>query len=65
VCGGRSKQDVAAKLGVTPQTVGKWRGRFLSRRQDGLHDEPRPGVPRSIDYAQVETSKYRHFAAVG
>jgi transposase len=51
---GERNQDVAAKLGVTPQTVGKWRGRFLSRRLDGLHDEPRPGVPRSIDDATVE-----------
>jgi transposase len=51
---GERNQDVAAKLGVTPQTVGKWRGRFVSRRLDGLHDEPRPGVPRSIDDARVE-----------
>jgi transposase len=51
---GERNQDVAAKLGVTPQTVGKWRARFVSRRLDGLHDEPRPGVPRSIDDATVE-----------
>jgi hypothetical protein len=29
-------------------------GRFLTRRLDGLHDEPRPGVPRTITDAQVE-----------
>ena len=34
---------VAGKLGVTHQTVGKWRQRFLERRLDGLLDEPRPG----------------------
>jgi transposase len=51
---GERNQDVATKLGVTPQTVGKWRARFVSRRLDGLHDEPRPGVPRSIDDARVE-----------
>ena len=29
-------------------------GRFLARRLDGLGDEPRPGVPRTITDAQVE-----------
>src|SRR5512143_255646 len=51
---GEANQVVAAKLGVTPQTVGKWRARFVARRLDGLHDEPRPGVPRSIDDTKVE-----------
>jgi len=51
---GEANQAVAAKLGVTPQTVGKWRRRFVERRLDGLYDEPRPGVPRSIDDAKVE-----------
>jgi hypothetical protein len=27
---------------------------FLARRLDGLGDEPRPGVPRTITDAQVE-----------
>jgi transposase len=34
--------------------VGKWRTRFLTRRLDGLLDEPRPGAPRTISDAQVE-----------
>ena len=51
---GEANQRVAAKLAVTPQTVGKWRARFVARRLDGLYDEPRPGVPRSIDDVKVE-----------
>ena len=51
---GDPNQVVARKLGVTPQTVCKWRARFIAQRLDGLHDEPRPGVPRSIDDAKVE-----------
>ena len=45
---------VADKLGVTYQTVGKWRQRFLERRLAGLLDEPRPGAPRQVGDAQIE-----------
>lgn len=51
---GHSNKSVAVALGVTPQTVGKWRKRFAELRRDGLHDEPRPGGPRTIDDAVVE-----------
>jgi transposase len=40
---------------VTAQTVWKWRRRFVERGLDGLLDEPRPGVPRKIDDAKVES----------
>ena len=54
-CGeGRSNQQVAAELGIWPQTVGKWRRRFLERRLEGLVDEPRPGAPRKVTDEQVE-----------
>src|SRR4249920_2538414 len=51
---GGSNLAVAARLGVNRSTVTKWRARFLAGRLDGLGDEPRPGVPRSITDAQVE-----------
>ena len=44
---GKTNQQVAAELGIWPQTVGKWRGRFIERRLDGLLDEDRPGRPPS------------------
>jgi transposase len=43
----RSSTEIAAESGCTGSTVGKWRGRFARRGIDGLHDEPRPGKPRS------------------
>jgi transposase len=51
---GNSNTAVGARMRLCKQTVGKWRGRFLARRLDGLLDEPRPGAPRRISDAQVE-----------
>jgi len=49
-----SNQQVAAELGITQQTVGKWRQRFVRDRLAGLLDEPRPGAPRTVSDADVE-----------
>jgi len=51
---GSSNTAVAARLGVNFKTVSRWRARFLRDRLDGLTDDPRPGVPRTITDAQVE-----------
>src|SRR3954462_12358716 len=51
---GAPNTEVAERLGVTVQTVGKWRRRFVERRLDGLLDEPRPGAPRKLDDARIE-----------
>ena len=50
---GEPRNEIAARLGCHTSTVGRWRGRFARRGLDGLHDEPRPGKPRSIGDADV------------
>jgi transposase len=51
---GKTNKAVAEEVGVWPQTVTKWRGRFVRQRLEGLADEPRPGAPRTIADEQVE-----------
>src|SRR5215210_565046 len=51
---GRSSKQIAVELGCNHNTVSKWRGRFARRGFDGLHDEPRPGKPRTISDEDVE-----------
>ncbi len=51
---GKSNTAVSGALRLCKQTVGKWRGRFVAKRLDGLLDEPRPGAPRRISAVQVE-----------
>jgi transposase len=51
---GLDNKVVAARLRVNTVTVGKWRGRFLQDRLEGLADEPRPGAPREITDTRVE-----------
>ena len=51
---GLSNTAVGTDLGVSDETVGKWRSRFLERRLDGLSDEPRSGRPRAVTDDDVE-----------
>src|SRR5687768_17398654 len=51
---GLDNTAVAARLGCSAMTVGKWRARFVADRLDGLVDEPRPGRPPSITADEVE-----------
>lgn len=51
---GATNTAVAASLGVSQEMVGKWRGRYVARRLEGLTDEPRTGTPRKIGDDDVE-----------
>ena len=51
---GESNTDVAARLGISRPTVGKWRARFIEHRLDGLVDDPRPGRPATVAADHVE-----------
>ena len=50
---GGTMRGTASKLDIDAKTVWKWRSRFVEQRLAGLHDELRPGKPRSIDDEQV------------
>ena len=50
---GLTNAAVAQRLDVSPSAVGKWRRRFLDRGIQGLHDELRPGRPRTYDDEKV------------
>jgi transposase len=51
---GRTNDSIAGRTGVSRQTVGRWRWRFLAMRLAGLRDEPRPGAPWKISEATLE-----------
>lgn len=50
---GAPNSDVARRYEVSNATVGKWRRRFIAQRLAGLHDELRPGKPRTIDDERI------------
>src|SRR5256885_12624086 len=51
---GTNNQDVAASLGVWPQTVSKWRARFVKKPPGGLSGETKAGGGPEITDEQVE-----------
>lgn len=56
---------VAEKLGVSRESVRKWRVRFMEERIEGLTDAPRPGAPRKFSDDQVEAVVTRVLAVKG
>jgi len=52
---GETNKAIAARLGVSQPTVGKWRRRYLERGIPGLRDDLRPGRPRSIEDERIAT----------
>ncbi len=50
---GLISKAIAAELGHSEHTVGKWRRRFAEDRLEGLSDEYRAGRPRTVSDEQV------------
>jgi transposase len=50
---GESNREVARRCGVTAPVVSHWRRRYQDRGLSGLHDELRPGQPRTHDDEKV------------
>jgi putative transposase len=60
---GLSNKDIAVRLQLNKMTVGLWRRRFVKQGLKGLHEELRPGRPRSIPDEKVATLTAKHFKA--
>jgi putative transposase len=50
---GQNNLTIATRLRLSQATVGQWRRRFLEQGITGLHDELRPGRPRTIGDERV------------
>ena len=50
---GMTNIEIAAKLGTTRETVGKWRKRYLKHGIEGIYDELRTGRPRTYGDEQI------------
>jgi transposase len=56
---GVSNTHIAARVGVSRQTVVSWRARYARGGIAGLRDESRPGRPRVIDHDRIITETLR------
>src|SRR4030067_1513497 len=45
---GVSNKEIARNIGYSPYSVSRWRRRYHQQGITGLHDELRPGRPRSL-----------------
>jgi putative transposase len=52
---GETNTAIAKKVGFSKPTVGTWRRRYIDDGLEGLHDELKPGRPRSISDERVAT----------
>ena len=50
---GKPNNHIAERLSMSRPSVGKWRRRYLKFGVEGLHDELRPGRPRTITDEKV------------
>ena len=46
--------EIGQRVGLSDDTVGTWRRRFIQHGLAGLSDAPKSGAPRSISDQQVE-----------
>ena len=56
---GMSNKAIAARLGLSMPTVGKWRERYRTEGIQGLYAEVRPGRPRTISDEKVAAAVRR------
>ncbi len=50
---GLGNKEISEKVGLSRASVGKWRKRYSEKGLEGLHDELRPGRPRSVSDEKV------------
>jgi len=50
---GLGNKEISEKVGLSRASVGKWRKRYVEKGLEGLHDELRPGRPRSVSDEKI------------